>query len=198
MFTRHPRACVALFLTTVGGTVAFYFALVYLPVYAEHVGAAGKADASAFMTVVFVVVLATMLAAGALTDRVGVLPMLRWAYLALLLGMVPLVVALEHGVLGFRTVAVALGVLVAVPLATTNVMSGLLFPTAIRAVGAGVVGATSIALFGGTFPLIAEALTGSGHTSAIPYYVAAAMGLALVGVVVAAKLPGLATTGGRT
>ncbi|WP_246631192.1 MFS transporter [Pseudonocardia nigra] len=192
VFTRHPLACAALFLMSVGGTVAFYFSLVYLPVYAEHVGAADQASASSFMTVVFAVTLVAMLLAGMLTDRVGAIPVLRGAYLALFLGMLPLMIGLEAGAIGFHTVAIALAVLVAVPVATTNVLSGLLFPIAVRAVGAGIVGASAIALFGGTFPLLAEALTAAGHTSAIPYYVAATMALALAGTFVAARVPGFA------
>lgn len=192
VFTRHPLACVALFLVTIGGTVSFYFSLVYLPVYADHIGAAGEADASAFMTLVFLVTLLAMLVAGAVIDRVGLLPMVRGAFCALVVGVPVLAAGLQAGVIGFHLVALALGLLVAIPVASANVLTGQLFPTAVRSVGVGIVGAASIAMFGGTFPLVAEALTTSGHGSEVPYYVAAAAAVALIGTFVAVHVPGFA------
>lgn len=192
VFTQHPAACVALFLMTISGTVSFYFSLLYLPVYAAHAGAADQATASAFMTVVFLVVLLTMLLAGVVTDRIGLIPMLRAATLAMAVLVVPLLTALTSGTLDYRVVAVVLGVLVATPVAVINLLSGLLFPTAVRAVGAGIVGAVAIAAFGGTFPLLAEALTVRGHAAVIPYYVAAAAALGVLGTFIAARVPGFA------
>ncbi|MEU6375808.1 MFS transporter [Streptomyces sp. NPDC046909] len=192
VFTRHSTACVALFLMSVSTTVSFYFSLVYLPVYAAHAGAADQAAASAFMTVAYAVTLLAMLLAGALADRIGLIPVLRGAALATAVLVVPLLTAMDSGALDYRVVAVLLGLLVAAPAAAVNLLSGLLFPTAVRAVGAGIVSAVAVAGFGGTFPLLAEALTVRGHAVVIPYYVAATAVLGVLGTFVAARVPGFA------
>ncbi|MGH3520043.1 MAG: MFS transporter [Haloechinothrix sp.] len=173
VFRDHPWAIVTVFLNALGGTVAYYFGLLYLPVYAEAIGVADRASASAFMTVVLVVVLVAMLGIGAAADRFGVLKMMRLGFGSLVVLTVPLLTALEQGVLPFWLVAVVFGVLASTATATVNVFTGMLFPTAVRAVGVGIVGAATIATFGGTFPMLAEWLRGADLYGAIPFYVAA-------------------------
>ncbi|MFF8846283.1 MFS transporter [Streptomyces sp. NPDC015127] len=167
----HPWSMLSLFLFCVGGTVAFYCGLVYLPVYADGVGALGKEAASAFMPVVFVVTFAAMLMAGVAADRFGGLRTMRAACLALAGCTLPLMLGLRSGALPFEFVALAFGVLLAPVLMGNNVVLGLLFPTAVRAVGLGVGTALTIAVFGGTFPMLAEWLQGRGWGGAVPFYV---------------------------
>ncbi|MQS16943.1 MFS transporter [Streptomyces kaniharaensis] len=171
MLRRHRWAVLTVFLHTLGGTTGYYFALVYLPQYAAAYGVIGKEEAASFMTLVLAVVLATMLLSGVLADRVGLLPVMRTAFALTTVLVLPLLAALRHGWLPFQLVAVVLGMLVATVLGTINVFTGLLFPTAVRAVGLGVVSAATIAAFGGTFPLLAEWLHGDHHLGVIPYYV---------------------------
>jgi MHS family alpha-ketoglutarate permease-like MFS transporter len=190
VFTQHPFACAALFLIVVGSTVSFYFSLVYLPVFADHIGAASKASASSFMPVVFVTTLAAMLLSGLLADRIGLIPVLRGGALMLTVAAVPLLYAMSSGSLPFDVVAVIFGVLVAPQIALANLLSGLLFPVVVRAVGAGIVGAVAVSAFGGTFPLLAEALAVRGHSDLVPYYVAAAAAIGLGGTFIATRVPG--------
>lgn len=168
---RHRWAVLTVFLHTLGGTIGYYFALVYLPQYAAAYGVIGKEEAASFMTVVLAVVLATMLLGGVLADRLGLLPVMRTAFALTVVLVLPLLAGMRHGWLSFQLVAVALGMLVATQLGTLNVFTGMLFPTAVRAVGVGVVNAATIAAFGGTFPLLAEWLNGGHHLGVIPYYV---------------------------
>ncbi|MEE1782887.1 MFS transporter [Streptomyces sp. SP17BM10] len=168
---RHRWAVLTVFLHTLGGTIGYYFALVYLPQYAAAYGVIGKEEAASFMTVVLAVVLATMLLGGVLADRVGLLPVMRTAFALTVVLVLPLLAGMRHGWLSFQLVAVVLGMLVATQLGTLNVFTGMLFPTAVRAVGVGVVNAATIAAFGGTFPLLAEWLNGGHHLGVIPYYV---------------------------
>jgi MHS family alpha-ketoglutarate permease-like MFS transporter len=49
---------------------------------------------------------------------------------------------------------------------------GQLFPVHIRALAIGVSGSIAIALFGGTFPLVAKAMTGAGHIGWVAWYAA--------------------------
>ncbi|WP_225732096.1 MULTISPECIES: MFS transporter [unclassified Nocardia] len=174
IFRNHPHAVIALFLNTLGGTVSYYFALVYLPKYAAALGVAKAATATGFMTIVLAIVLAGMLVAGALADRFGLLRVIRIGNGLNMIGVLPLTVAMASGLVPFQIAAIGLGLGAATSMAVSNVVGALLMPVEIRAVGTGIVTATTIAAFGGTFPMVAEAFTGAGLTRAVPYYVLAA------------------------
>ncbi|WP_316528649.1 MFS transporter [Kitasatospora brasiliensis] len=188
----HRWAVLTVFLNTLGGTVGYYFALVYLPQYAAAYHVIGKEEAASFMTVVLGVVLATMLLTGAAADRFGLLPVARIGF-GLPIPLIGVLLAgLRQGWLPFQVVAVLLGMLVATVLGTLNVFTGLLFPTEVRAVGLGVVNAATIAAFGGTFPLLAEWLGDRHWLGVIPVYVTVcAVGPAL-GLLTAMKVPSFA------
>ncbi|MBO1416176.1 MFS transporter [Streptomyces sp. FH025] len=171
MLRQHRWAVLTVFLNTLGATIGYYFALVYLPQYAAAYHVIDKEQAASFMTVVLAVVLVTMLLTGAAADRFGLLPVARLG-LGLPVPLVGVLLAgLREGWLPFQAVAVLLGMLVATVLGTLNVFTGLLFPTEVRAVGLGVVNAATIAAFGGTFPLLAEWLESHGALGVIPVYV---------------------------
>lgn len=186
----HRRAGLALFLITIGGTVNFYFSLIYLPTYATHLGVAEQAEASSFMTVGYLVALGAMLAIGALADRAGLGPVLRVAYVVMTLAWIPLLAALDAELIGFRTVVVVGAILSAAPIAVGNVMGGLMFPTAVRAVGVGVVVGVAVSGFGGTFPLIAEAMASRDLLWLVPGYLTAAGAAGFLGTLIASGVPG--------
>ncbi|MFJ8622078.1 MFS transporter [Kitasatospora sp. NPDC093550] len=188
----HRWAAFTVFLNTLGGTVGYYFALVYLPQYAAAYHVIGKEEAASFMTVVLAVVLVTMLLTGAAADRFGLLPVARIGF-GLPIPLVGLLLAgLRQGWLPFQAVAVLLGMLVATVLGTLNVFTGLLFPTEVRAVGLGVVNAATIAAFGGTFPLLAEWLSGRHWLGVIPAYVTVCTTGPALALLTAMKVPSFA------
>ncbi|MFF4925077.1 MFS transporter [Kitasatospora sp. NPDC001261] len=188
----HRWAVLTVFLNTLGGTVGYYFALVYLPQYAAAYHVIGKEEAASFMTVVLGVVLATMLLTGAAADRFGLLPVARIGF-GLPIPLVGVLLAgLRQGWLPFQVVAVLLGMLVATVLGTLNVFTGLLFPTEVRAVGLGVVNAATIAAFGGTFPLLAEWLSGRHWPGVIPAYVTVCTAGPALALLTAMKVPSFA------
>ncbi|WP_078910903.1 MFS transporter [Streptomyces sp. NRRL WC-3742] len=193
MLRTHRWAALTVFLNTLGGTVGYYFALVYLPQYAAAYGVIGKEAAASFMTVVLAVVLVTMVLTGAAADRFGLLTVARIGYAL----PIPLVSVLLYGLRGgwlpFQLVAVVLGMLVATVLGTLNVFTGLLFPTEVRAVGLGVVNAATIAAFGGTFPLLAEWLGHHNGLGLIPGYVTLCTAGPLVGLFTAMRVPSFVT-----
>ncbi|GAB7183978.1 hypothetical protein ATKI12_3809 [Kitasatospora sp. Ki12] len=185
----HRWAALTVFLNTLGGTVGYYFALVYLPQYAAAYHVIGKEEAASFMTVVLGVVLATMLLTGAAADRFGLLPVARIGF-GLPIPLVGLGLAgLRQGWLPFQVTAVLLGMLVATVLGTLNVFTGLLFPTEVRAVGLGVVNAATIAAFGGTFPLLAEWLGDRHLLGVIPWYVTVCTTGPALALLTATKVP---------
>lgn len=189
VFREHRWSCRSLLAFTISTTVPFYFALVYLPVFADNIGAAQKASASSFMTIVLAAVLAAMLLLGALADRIGPLKVLRTGYVLQILLTIPLILALQWHALPFWLTALILGVMAAPMLMATNVYCGLLFPTALRAVGGGIVTAAAVALFGGTFPLLAEWLHENGGYAVLPFYVTAVAVIGLAGTFAAVRAP---------
>ncbi|MER7769156.1 MFS transporter [Kitasatospora sp. NPDC096140] len=192
MLREHRWAALTVFLNTLGGTVGYYFALVYLPQYAAAYHVIDKESAASFMTVVLGVVLATMLLTGAAADRFGLLPVARIGF-GLPIPLVGLLLAgLRGGWLPFQVVAVVLGMLVATVLGTLNVFTGLLFPTEVRAVGLGVVNAATIAAFGGTFPLLAAWLGDRHLLGVIPWYVTVCTIGPALGLLTAMKVPSFA------
>ncbi|WP_051709122.1 MFS transporter [Streptomyces sp. NRRL S-350] len=188
----HRWAVLTVFLNTLGGTVGYYFALVYLPQYAAAYHVIGKEEAASFMTVVLGVVLVTMLLTGAAADRFGLLPVARLGFGLPIPLVGVLLAALRQGWLPFQVVAVLLGMLVATVLGTLNVFTGLLFPTEVRAVGLGVVNAATIAAFGGTFPLLAEWLGDRHWLGVIPVYVTVCTTGPALALLTAVKVPSFA------
>ncbi|MER7580646.1 MFS transporter [Kitasatospora sp. NPDC097691] len=194
MLREHRWAAFTVFLNTLGGTVGYYFALVYLPQYAAAYHVIDKESAASFMTVVLGVVLVTMLLTGAAADRFGLLPVARIGF-GLPIPLVGVLLAgLRGGWLPFQVVAVVLGMLVATVLGTLNVFTGLLFPTEVRAVGLGVVNAATIAAFGGTFPLLAEWLGDRHWLGVIPWYVTVCTIGPALGLITAMKVPSFAAS----
>ncbi|MFJ9844040.1 MFS transporter [Kitasatospora sp. NPDC101155] len=193
MLGEHRWAVLTVFLNTLGGTVGYYFALVYLPQYAAAYHVIDKEQAASFMTVVLGVVLVTMLLTGAAADRFGLLPVARLGF-GLPIPLVGILLAgLRAGWLPFQVVAVLLGMLVATVLGTLNVFTGLLFPTEVRAVGLGVVNAATIAAFGGTFPLLAEWLGHHNGLGVIPGYVTVCTAGPALALLTAMRVPSFAS-----
>ncbi|WP_157968476.1 MFS transporter [Streptomyces geranii] len=187
----HRWSALTQLLFTVGSTVSFYFCLLYLPTYAAGIGAAEQAYASSFMTLVLVFVLVAMLAGGLAADRFGPLRVLRTGLALQPMCLPPLLYAMQYGLLPFQVVAVALGVLLAPLLALGNVLAGMLYPTEVRAMAAGLVAAVGVTAFGGTFPLLAEWMHGRGAGAAIPYYVTICLLVPLAGLFTMRRVPGL-------
>jgi MHS family alpha-ketoglutarate permease-like MFS transporter len=174
VFREHRTALLTIFLFTLGGTVTYYYALVYLPKFAAAAGVTDTASATSFMTVVLVVVLVAMLILGALADRFGVRPIMRITFAFNAIAVLPTTFAMVHGLLPFEIAAIVLGLGAAGFSAVGSVLCALLLPVGVRAVGAGLVSTVTVAVFGGTFPMVAEALQAVELRWIVPVYVFAA------------------------
>jgi len=123
-----------------------------------------------------------ILVAGPISDRVGRRPLMWFGTGSMVVLSVPAFLLLAAGhtwstLLGLCLMAVPVASLVGVQAATLPAM----FPTAIRYRSMGVAYNVAIAVFGGTTPLIVEALTQATGSSLTPaYYV---MAFAVVGAV---------------
>jgi MFS transporter, MHS family, alpha-ketoglutarate permease len=95
---------------------------------------------------------------------------------------VPLLVGVANGWLPFVVAAPVFTACVGLQLGVTPVAGARLFPVPIRAVALGVPAGLAIALFGGTFPFVAEWLISDvGALRLVPVYAAIGLTVSAVG-----------------
>ncbi|MER5391544.1 MFS transporter [Saccharopolyspora sp. NPDC002686] len=178
----HLRNMLSVFLMTTGTTVGVYYGTVYLPEYAAQVGVEHSVATNLEMVPALLALIAAMAVSGLLADRFGGMRVFRVGALALAVGTVPLMTALAQGWLPMWAVATCYLVLgVAPTTAVANVMYSEVFPVAVRVVAMGVPFTLAIALFGGTFPLLAEGLAALGSLTAVPWVAAGTAVITLLG-----------------
>lgn len=179
------RNMLAVFLMTSGVTVAYYFGTTYLPEYAAQVGVSQATSTHLSMVPSLVVLLAAMAVSGVLADRFGALRVFRCGLVLLALITVPLMTALAAGALPVWVVTMLyLAFGVAPTISLVNVLFARPFPVAVRVVCMGVPFTAGVALFGGTFPLLAQGLDAAGHLPAVPWVGAGSALIALAGTAV--------------
>lgn len=168
----HPGAVARVVGFTVGGTVAYYTFVVYLPSYAQQVKgtpASSALLASVAAQLVLVLILAPL---GALSDRIGRRPLLICFGLGFTVLSVPLFALLSApGWSLFWVMTVGL-VLFAGYGAVAPVAMAELFPTAVRTAGIGLPYALTVAVFGGTAPYLVTSLSQGGRATVFPWYLA--------------------------
>lgn len=170
------------FMLTIGSTIGVYLGSVYLPEYAHHTGRYTDAQATSQQTVALVVLLLAMIASGFLSDRFGPLPLIRVGFTGAALLVVPLLVGVANGWLPFVVAAPLFTACVGLQLGVTPVAGARLFPVPIRAVALGVPAGLAIAMFGGTFPYVAEWLISEAHAlRLVPVYAAVGLSVSAVG-----------------
>ncbi|THA23705.1 MFS transporter [Streptomyces sp. RKND-216] len=174
LFRTSARNMTAVFLTTLGITVSYYFGTTYLPQYAERLGLSSGAEGTAAMLVPLTLLIVAMAASGILADRVGSTRTVRTGLGLLAFCTVPVFQAMEAEVLPVWVATVLHLLCLAAPLALFNVFFARLFPVQIRVVAMGLPFTAAVGLFGGTFPMVAEALAGAGHIAMVPWLAAAA------------------------
>ncbi|HEY2221194.1 MFS transporter [Actinomycetospora sp.] len=184
----HPRSVLQLFGFTLLSTLCFYvFFTAITPFAVQFRGATGGSVflALSIGTVVFIALQYPM---GAASDRFGRKPqLLIWSALMVVLT-VPLSLLITE-----RTPLINLIVVFAVGLGLYTFMSSIapaimseLFPTELRALGIGAWYNLTVAIFGGTAPLLISALSGAGQPQLFFWYVS---GAALVAFLIILTLP---------
>jgi len=174
---QHLPRMVLVFALTIGSTMGVYFGSIYLPQFAAHTGQISEEAATAQHTVALAVLLLAMIASGFLADRYGPLALIRLGFTAAATLTVPLMLGLASGLLPYFVAAPLFTLCIGLQLGVTPVTGARLFPVPIRAVSLGIPAALAIALFGGTFPFLAEWFVDLGHLSWVPTY--AGIGLAV-------------------
>ncbi len=173
------RNAAAVFLMTAGLTCGYYLTVTYLPQYTAHTTGTPGAQGTALLIAPILVLLVAMAAMGALADRIGARPVFRGGLLLTMLATIPLYAAISAERLTPWIAATLHLACLAGPLATANVFFASLFPVRVRVVALGLPLTLSIALFGGTFPLVAEALAEAGHIGLVPWIASATAALSL-------------------
>ncbi|MEV0599644.1 MFS transporter [Streptomyces sp. NPDC050315] len=181
LYRSNLRGMAAVFLISIGATVGYYYGTTYLPQYAQQLGVVSGTESAASMLAPLVLLVAAMVVVGRLADRLGALRTLRIGLSLLALATVPLMLALAHGAVPMWLVTVVYLALIAAPIGLTNVLFAQLFPVAVRVVAMGVPYTIAIGLFGGTFPLLAQAMAKAGHLTLVPWWAAGAAAVSLAG-----------------
>jgi len=186
--TRYPRSVLQLFGFTLLSTLCYYtFFSALTPFAVQFRGAAGS-DVFLALSIGTVVFIALQYPMGALADRVGRKPqMLVWsAAFALLTVPLSLLITDRPPLLNLVVVfAVGLGLYAVFSSIAPAIMSEI-FPTELRALGIGAWYNLTVAVFGGTAPLLISALSGAGRPDLFFWYVA---GGAVVAFLIILTLP---------
>ncbi|MEU5690469.1 MFS transporter [Actinosynnema sp. NPDC020468] len=178
----HPKAVGRLVGFTMLSTLCYYTFFSALTPFAVKTRHADATDVFLALSIATVLFIALQYPMGALSDRIGRRPqLLVWSAATAVL-VVPLSTLVAPGVGGLLVVfCVGLGLYTAMTSIAPAVMSEL-FPTELRGLGIGAWYNLTVALFGGTAPLMIQLLTGSSFF----WYVAAG---ALVAFLVILTLP---------
>lgn len=163
--------------------VVNYTLLSYMPTYLE-----GQTEMSSqtVLTIMFIAQFAMMLVipfAGKLSDKLGRKPMWYFSLIGLIVMSIPMYMLMANGfwwaLLGFAV----LGLLYIPQLACISATFPAMFPTQVRYAGFAITYNVSTAIFGGTAPLVNEALIEATGNPLIPAFYM--MGACVIGLIAA-------------
>jgi MHS family alpha-ketoglutarate permease-like MFS transporter len=179
----HPKAVGQLVGITMLSTLCYYTFFSALTPFAVKTRHASDVDVFLALSVGTALFVALQYPFGMLSDRIGRKPqLLGWAG-AIAVLIVPLSTLVRPGLAGLLAVfCVGLGLYAAVSSLAPAIMSEL-FPTSLRGLGIGAWYNLTVAVFGGTAPLVISALAAAGASTLFFWYVAAAAAIAFLVVV---------------
>jgi MHS family alpha-ketoglutarate permease-like MFS transporter len=178
---RYPSKAALIVGITIAGTVAYYTWTTFLPTYAQQNVHFDKGDSLTVSTIALVFFMVLQPLAGMLSDRIGRRPMLIVFGLGFTLLPVPLLGLLTDSFGSLLLIQCVGMVFLAGFTSISAAVNSELFPTRVRAAGAGFPYSLTVALFGGTAPYIGTALADAGNSGAFSWYMSA---LALISTLV--------------
>ncbi|HKN55442.1 MAG TPA: MFS transporter [Amycolatopsis sp.] len=179
---KYPKEIALVIGLTLGGTVGFYTFATYSQKFLENTSGIPRRTVTVILFLAILVAACLQPLAGKLSDRIGRRPLLMFFGIGGTLLTVPIMTLMgstKQPVLAFLLVLSGL-VIVAGYTSINAIVKAELFPTKIRALGVGLPYALTVALFGGTAELIAQALKSAHHEPVFFYYVAACVLVSLI------------------
>ncbi|KUH81384.1 MULTISPECIES: MFS transporter [unclassified Mycobacterium] len=182
LFTRYPKPLLMCFLITLGGTIAFYTYSVNAPAIVKT-AYKGEGMTGTWINLIGLIFLMLLQPVGGLiSDRVGRKPLLLWfgfggvVYTYVLITYLP---ETRSPLTSFLLVAVGYMILTGYTSINALVKSEL-FPARVRALGVGVGYALANSMFGGTAPMIYQALKERDQVPLFIGYVTVCIAVSLV------------------
>ncbi|KXP10813.1 MFS transporter [Tsukamurella pseudospumae] len=191
LLTQQWRPILILFGLVIALNVSNYTLIAYMPTYLHSAIGMDPESGSKILLVAQVIMAALIPFFGALSDRTGRKPMWWLSLIGLLLLAWPMFELMKQGVVWAMLALVVLGVLYIPQLATITATFPAMFPTPVRFAGFAIAYNVATAAFGGTAPLVNEAVVdGTGQSMFPAWYM---MGACVIGLI---ALPFLQETKG--
>jgi MHS family alpha-ketoglutarate permease-like MFS transporter len=182
LLVHHPKAVAIVIGLTAGGTAAFYTFTTYMQVFLKlsvHLTDLETTYVTAG-SLIFAVLLQPLY--GAISDRIGRKPLLIGFGVLGTVCTVPILTTLHNAtspLICFLLICAA-WLIVAGYTSINAVVKAELFPANVRATGVGVPYAITVAVFGGTAPLVAQKFVQWGHENYFYYYLSGIIFLSLL------------------
>ncbi|MFE0020729.1 MFS transporter [Amycolatopsis sp. NPDC059021] len=179
---KYPKEIALVVGLTLGGTVSFYTFATYSQKFMENTAGIPRRTVTVILFSAILVAAILQPLAGKLSDRIGRRKLLMFFGIGGTLCTVPIMTlmgATKQPVLAFLLMLAGL-VIVTGYTSINAIVKAELFPTKIRALGVGLPYALTVAIFGGTAELIAQALKSAGHESVFFWYVTGCVLVSLI------------------
>ncbi|KUH84594.1 MFS transporter [Mycobacterium sp. IS-1556] len=182
LFTRYPKPLLMCFLITLGGTIAFYTYSVNAPAIVKTAYKSEGMTGTWINLIGLIFLMLLQPVGGLISDRVGRKPLLLWfgfggvVYTYVLITYLP---ETRSPLTSFLLVAVGYMILTGYTSINALVKSEL-FPARVRALGVGVGYALANSMFGGTAPMIYQALKERDQVPLFIGYVTVCIAVSLV------------------